>query len=400
VRIAYLCADRGVPVYGTKGASIHVRELCRALRAEGHEVLIVTARADGTPPEGFDVPVHEIPIAHGAASPAVREMRSVRYAADLPRRALPLLRRFGPEVIYERHSLFGTGGAALARALGVPLMLEVNAPLSDEHAAHRGLAMRGTARGLEGAALRAADRIVAVSPWLERWALSRGVEPGRVTVLPNGVDPERFAVADGKRKAVRARLGLDGRPVVGFLGTVKPWHDLPALIRATARLDGAGPAPRLLVVGDGPERERLEGLARAEGVEATFTGAVAHEDVPAHLAALDVAVVPYAGDEGFYFSPLKLTECLAAARPVVAADVGAIAHCVRPGETGALYRPGDVDGLAAAIRVLLADPAGAAALGRAGREHVRRHHTWAGNARTVADLARDARVAEGVAAWR
>jgi glycosyltransferase involved in cell wall biosynthesis len=188
--------------------------------------------------------------------------------------------------------------------------------------------------------------------------------------------------------------------VVGFLGTVKPWHDLPALIRATALLDGDGPAPRLLVVGDGPQRRRLESLARAQGVEATFTGAVPHEDVPAHLAALDVAAVPYAGDDGFYFSPLKLTECLAAARPVVAADVGAIAHCVRPGETGVLYRPGDVEGLAAAIRALLADPARAAALGRAGREHVRRHHTWAGNARTVVDLARDARAADGVAAWR
>jgi glycosyltransferase involved in cell wall biosynthesis len=113
--------------------------------------------------------------------------------------------------------------------------------------------------------------------------------------------------------------------------------------------------------------------------------------VPAQLAAVDVAVAPYGRDDGFYFSPLKLVEYLAAARPVVAADVGQIAHCVRPGETGCLYTPGDVAGLAAAIRGLLEDRARAAELGAAGRAHVRAEHTWAANARIVVDIAEAAR---------
>jgi len=122
-------------------------------------------------------------------------------------------------------------------------------------------------------------------------------------------------------------------------------------------------------------------------VTASLTGAVAHESVPAYLSALDVAVVPYAADENFYFSPLKLVEYLAAGRPVVAADIGDIGHCVRPGETGWLYEPGDGSALAAAIRSVLADPVNAAAVAAAGRAHVCSEHAWEQAALAVVELA-------------
>jgi glycosyltransferase involved in cell wall biosynthesis len=380
VRIAYLSADFGVPVFGDKGASVHVRELSRALHAIGNDVLIITPRADGRRPAGFDVPVHAVP-----AGPAAQERR--RYAPMLHRRALPVLRAFRPDAIYERYSLFATAGTTLARDLGVPHVLEVNAPLADEHAAYRERADADDARRVERRLMRAADRVVAVSPAIERWLLSIGAE--RVTVLPNGVDPDRFRPLDAAGVAVRAALGAERRPVVGFVGSLKPWHDVATLVRALALLDDRRPA--LLVVGAGPGRERLAAEAARCRVEAIFTGALPHQRVPAHLAAFDVAVAPYAADDGFYFSPLKLVEYLAAARPVVAADVGEIRHCVRPGMTGSLYAPGDVAGLAAAIRALLADRRRAAVLGAAGRMHVRADHTWEGNARAVGAIAEAAR---------
>jgi glycosyltransferase involved in cell wall biosynthesis len=390
VRIAYLSADFGVPVFGNKGASVHVRELSRALRALGHEVLILTPRADGDRPGGFDVPVHEVPAGDG---PGGREQRRRRYASVLRGRALPLLREFRPDAIYERYSLFGTAGALLARDLGVPLLLEMNAPLADEHARYRGLADADLARRVERRLMRRASRVIAVSPAIARWLRTVGVDEDRLTVLPNAVDPERFRPLDEARAAVRAALGAEQRPVVGFVGTLKPWHDVTTLVRALALLDPERPG--LLVVGDGPERERLAAEAARARVEATFTGALAHERVPAHLAAVDVAVAPYGHDDGFYFSPLKLVEYLAAARPVAAADVGEIRHCVRPGETGCLYVPGDASGLAAAIRGLLEDRARSAELAAAGRAHVRAQHTWRANARAVTGLAQAAR--EGAA---
>jgi glycosyltransferase involved in cell wall biosynthesis len=405
VRIAYLCCDFGIPVCGTKGASVHVRELSRALHDLGHEVVIVTPRAGGSAPPGFPVPIHELALDGfdeitcellegdpGAGIPVTSEIRAALYASVLRHRALEYLRAFGPDLIYERFSLFGTAGVALARCLRVPHLLEVNAPLSDEQARHRGLQFARTARQLERILLRSADHVIAVSPALAGWVVRAGVEPHRVSVLANGVDVERFEAADRERYLMRARLGLAGRRVVGFVGTLKPWHDTRTLVHAVGLLRRNGVETHLLVVGDGPERGRVEELVRAEGIAeaTTFTGAVPHEHVPAYLAAVDVAAAPYRSSDNFYFSPLKLFEYLAAARPVVAADVGQIAHCVRPGRTGCLYRPGDVPGLARAIAALLRDPLHGAALGAAGREHVRACHSWEGNARCVLELARPA----------
>ncbi|MDP9370186.1 MAG: glycosyltransferase, partial [Chloroflexota bacterium] len=170
-------------------------------------------------------------------------------------------------------------------------------------------------------------------------------------------------------------------------------HGTASLLQAVARLlgdarDGAS-TPHLLIVGEGPERPALEALASDLGIgpSTTFTGAIPHEEVPGYLAAMDIAVAPYDERTDFYFSPLKLFEYMAASRPVVAADIGQIRDCVRHGETGLLYPPGDVVGLADALAVLIDDSQLAATIGRAGQEGVQAHHTWEGNARAVAAVA-------------
>lgn len=402
MRIAYVSTDLGVPVYGRKGASIHVRELTHALQRLGHEVLLLTARAGGDPPAGFDVPVcelapssqetalQELLAADPAAGPAVAaDMRAALIAASFRPRASAVLHEFEPDLIYERYALFGTAGVALARERRLPLVLEVNAPMSEEQAAHRRLAFVETARAVERSVLASADRLVAVSHALGGWLVGMGVEPGRIVVLPNAADPARFEAAESERDAVRAGLGLAEASVVGFLGSLRPWHDTTTLVQATALLRRRGRPAHLLVLGDGPGRERLEHLVRREGVAeaTTFAGAVPHERVPAYLAAVDVAVIPYPRTDSFYFSPLKLFECLASGNPVVAADVGEIGEVVQHGETGLLYPPGDAAGLAGAIESLLDDPGRAASLGASGRAEVRMRHTWEANARVVAGLA-------------
>ena len=404
MRIAYLCADFGIPVFGTKGASIHVRELTAALASLGHDVLVVTPTADGRRPDAFtprverivpdtaDTEIYELLAQDPAAGPsAARETRALLYGGTLRRRGLEVLQRFAPDVIVERYSLLGRSGIDLARRLGVPLVLEVNAPLVDEQAAHRGLAFAETARAVEREVLRAADRLVTVSTALERWLTELGVDPERISVVPNGVDADRFDVGDGVRAVARDELGAADEALVGFVGSLRPWHDVSALIEAIARLRRHGTSVKLVVVGDGPQRGELTEQTSRAGLDAVFTGAVAHEQVPAHLAALDVAVVPYAPSERFYFSPLKLVEYLAAGVPVVAADIGDLGHCVRSGKTGWLYPPGDVDALAEAIRAAIDDGPSARQLGRAGRDHVRAEHTWAANARRVVELAQSSR---------
>ena len=415
MRIAYVSCDRGVPIFGSKGASIHVRELCRALHEAGNDVLIVSPRLGGRRPSGFGPAVVELALDPEdeaacafladdvAAGPgAAREVRSLLYSAGLRHRLESLLRDFGADVVYERYALLATAGVSAARAIGVPHQLEVNAPLSQEQAAHRGLSFVHAAREVERAVLRGADRVIAVSAGVAAWARAQGVARSRISLLPNAVDPGRFAVGTADRSATRANLGIGDTAVIGFLGTLKPWHAVDGLIRATALLVRGGLRVRLLVIGDGPERPRLEVLARAERIEhhVIFVGAVEHDDVPRYLAAVDAAAVTYGAEPAFYFSPLKLFEYLAAARPVVAAAAGDIGCCIRDGVTGLLYPPGDVEALAQALLAVIVDPVRAAHLGEAGRAHVCANHTWEQNAEAVVALAEAAsREQDRVAVW-
>jgi len=402
MRIAYLSTDFGIPVHGAKGAAVHVRELCRALAALGHEVRVYTPRSGGPPPADFGVTVREVPLDAGdaraverlAADPeagpaAAAAVRAMLYAGGLGHRLAAEMEAFRPDCVYERYALFGTAGLALARARGIPLLLEVNAPLADEQAAHRSLAFAAAARAAERELLAGADHVVAVSDAVGAWAEAQGADRSRVTVLPNAVDPARFVLSGAERARLRSRLGVLGRPVIGFVGSLKAWHDVPTLIQAVRLLHRQGVEAHLLVVGDGPERARLDGLVAAAGLagSTTFTGAVPHAEVARWLAAMDLTVAPYGPAAGFYFSPLKLYEYMAAGRPVVAADIGQIRGAVRHGITGLLYPPGDAEALAGAVETLAADPALAAMLGESGRAWVRRHRTWAGNAAQVVALA-------------
>jgi glycosyltransferase involved in cell wall biosynthesis len=401
MRIAYISSDFGIPVYGNKGASIHVRELSAALAAQGHSVEILTCRAGGDAPAGFDIPVHEFPLETperrtigtlqddpDASDALVGEVRAMLFAATFRYRALPWLRDFQPDAIYERYSLLATAGIELARELGVPHILEVNAPLSEEAARHRGIGFARTVRAVEQRILGATDRVIAVSAPLKEWIVGAGVEAERVTVAPNGVNIDRFAGGGGD---LRRRYGIDDRTVVGFVGTLKAWHGTATLIRAIAHLAqerGIERAPYLLIVGDGPQRADLEAMAASEGIAGLtiFTGTAPHDVIPGCIAAMDVAVAPYDASPDFYFSPLKLFEYMAAGRPVVAAGIGQIVECLRDGETGLLYSPGDIAALAQRIGRLVDEPAFARQLGEAARAEAIANRGWERNARIVTGL--------------
>jgi glycosyltransferase involved in cell wall biosynthesis len=395
MRIAYLCSDIGIRVFGTSGASAHLNNTVRALRRGGHAVEIFSVSADAQDARALQDGIRYVPMGGFAAVAAEllekedaglpghlsREWRRLIYSEYCQHALLEPLRAFGPDVIYERYSLFAYGGIELARRLGIPHVLEVNAPLSHEAATHRELVLKRTAETLEREILLGSDALVVVSRALARYARGLGVPCERITVLPNGVDPELFApVVSGAE--VRSRYGIEGHEVLGFVGTLKPWHDLDTLVEALRLLAARRPAVHLLVVGDGPGRSRLQVL---EHDSVTCTGAVSHGDVPRYMAAMDVVVVPYGRDADSYFSPLKLFEAMAMAKPVVGARLGEVAETVVDGESGILYEPGCADDLADKIASVLDAAERGEALGQAARRSVLATHTWDHNAqRTIA----------------
>ncbi len=410
MKILYVCADFGIPILGRKGAAVHVRELVSAFIRAGHSVIVAApVKTKSSWEEPTTLRARLLQIEPGPESAAVveefeaftqslgvsrtlpGELRRILYDRQLARDLKRRFRAEPPDFVYERASLFSTAGAEVAGALGVPLLVEVNAPLALEQAAYRGSELAKLAFAAEGRTLSRADAVLAVSAPLGDYVVSLGAEESRVHVVPNGVDGRVFRPG-ARDPALAARFGLNGGPVLGFVGGLRPWHGVELLPPLLERLVVRHPNTSLLVVGDGPLRSELEHDLRARGVfgNATFTGSLPHEQVAALIRHFDAALAPYPepSDHAFYFSPLKLFEYMACAVPVVAARIGQIAEVVRDGETGLLYPPGELDALAGACERLLADAPLGQRLGRAAAEHVRSRYTWDGNAARVAALAR------------
>ncbi len=392
MHVAYLCADRGVPVDGTKGASIHVRAVAQALAGRGHRVTVLAACC-GRPPAGFTPELVEFgydrtlkrlkaAVAEAGEPQLGREVYALGLNARLAEALEAVDRRRPVEAVYERYSLWSWAGLRFARRRGVPLLLEVNAPLVAEQARWRHLELTPVARALEGQLMVEADAVVVPSEELAEWVRREMGRERPTRVLPNGFDEALFS----RPRVLPAAAGMArrGRFVVAFVGSLKPWHGVGPLLEAFERLRSRVPAAHLLVVGDGPLRPAVEAARRRLGAEAiTLAGAVDHHEVPGWLALADVGVAPYPLLERFYFSPLKVVEYQAAGLPVVASRVGQLERLVTDGETGRLVEPGDAAALAAALAELARQPELRRRLGERARRRAFRSSGWR---RTAAEI--------------
>ncbi len=381
MRIAYICADLGIPVFGRKGCSIHVQEVVRALLARDARVELFTTRPEGQPPPGLEAcHLHALP---GPPPGNAAEREQAALAANAA--VLKTLEEAGPfDMVYERYSLWSTAGIDYARARGIPALLEVNAPLIEEQATHRQLHDRAGAWRVAARVFAGATALLAVSHEVAAYLRGFAGTEGRVHLVPNGVDPVRFP-----EPLAPALPGPPGSFTVGFLGTLKPWHGLATLVEAFARLRQVHPESRLLIVGDGPERERLEDDLTHRGLRdaAFLSGGADPTMVPGLLASMDVAVAPYPALKRFYFSPLKVYEYMAAGRAVVASRIGQLAELIEHGRTGLLYPAGDAAALAEALAGLQREPGLRGRLGHAARNYVLRHCTWDAVAGRILGLA-------------
>ena len=372
MRVAYVCMDPGIPVWGNKGCSIHVQGILRALSRKAIDVDLIALRCGGTCPHGLQsVALHivngELPKERGEREQALCQLN------ENVRQLLGRLSRF--DFIYERYALFSYAGVEFARSHGIPGLLEVNAPLVAEQELYRVLVDRGSAIEAMQRAFCAATTVLAVSDEMAAHVCNHGVIDDRIRVLPNAVDPEEFS-----RHPQVSTAASEGTFTIGFVGSLKPWHGVAQLISAYARLWDHGREWRLVIAGDGPERIRLDAQVAAlpTRIASTieFLGMVSHAEIPCTLATMNAAAVPCPSASDTYFSPIKLFEYMAAGLPVVAARYGQIPSLIQNGVTGLLYDPGDDLQLTNALLHLRANPRLAAKMGEQARREVFAHHTW------------------------
>jgi glycosyltransferase involved in cell wall biosynthesis len=377
MRILYVATDQTVP--GTLGGSVHVQSVAEGLAALGHDVQVLVQK-------GGDWPA-------GPAAPA----GSVRWTAMSPPFGRAELRwtRAGAvtgiglamraDVVIERYYNFGGEGVLAARRLGVPAVLEVNAPIVD----------------YPGSPKARLDRALLFEPmrrWRERMcrATDLFVTP-QASILPESVPAARVLEVEWGADTARFHPGATGplpftrdpqRILCVFAGAFRAWHGVAHFAEALARLHAAGDTRFSAVfIGDGPERARVHAIAGAvPGV--TFTGAIPHAQLPACLAAADIGVAPFDPPAhgplalGFYWSPLKIFEYMAAGLPVVAPGLPRLRALVEHDHEGVLYDPAAPAGIDAAL-VSLASASRRQAMGRAARDRAVRDYGWDAHCRAL-----------------
>jgi len=302
-----------------------------------------------------------------------------------------LLKTYVPDVIVCRQEIFHFAPIWIAKVYDIPCLLEVNsirsleAPLADAKTRVSFITRRA-----ERWAIRNSDGVFSVSRPIKDY-VDRYTDANRSHVIPNGVDADEFDPQKHDRNLVKRELGLDGKTVLGYVGSYKTWHGLDIAVDVVELLGKTDSRYHLLLIGNGEVYGTIasEILRRRLSDRVTQLPYLAHEDVARHLAAFDYALMTYPDMEGFYFSPLKMFEYLAMGIPVIATNVGQIGEIIRNGETGVLVHPPTAENFARALVDVDSDPVQVKAMRRDCRELALGQYSWAENARQVLNVCQD-----------
>ncbi|MCK9991778.1 MAG: hypothetical protein Dbin4_00298 [Alphaproteobacteria bacterium] len=367
------------------GQAVHMDEMIDALRALGHEVILVGPARGGQESE-FGSDAGLIATLKRLLPRAIYELLEACYSIPAFFRLYLAFNRHRPDFVYERYNLFMFAGVWLKQLTGAMLVLEVNGPIYEERSQHDGLSMQKFAAWAQGMVWRKVDYVLPVTEVLAGYVRRYGVPGARIQVIPNGINPVRFAEGQVKQN-IKAKYGLDRRLVLGFTGFIRGWNALDQVIQFIARDNGQHDL-HLLVVGDGPARQDLTRLAEARGIadRLTITGVVARDDVADYVAAFDIALIPGVTE---YASPLKLFEYMYLGRAIVAPDMDNIREILCDGESAVLFSPDaeKKDALASAILRLCTDKNLRGIISRGARTAIEtRGFTWSRNAMRVLDI--------------
>jgi glycosyltransferase involved in cell wall biosynthesis len=385
---------------GRSSQAMHIRSLVEALKADGHEVTVVSPPGVDPLKSAGSMPfLRKEDRAHGLqrvwkyvsceCPQFVFEVLELLYNLSLPFRLLPILWRQPDAVLYERHAYFMFMGVLLAKWFKRPVVLEVNELAGFTRA--RGLTMERLARTIDAWVFSRADHILCVSRVLADEARQRGASRECVHVLPNAIDPNRFR-SPRPEPSIRTGLGLERSIVIGHVGLFYRWDRLDVLIEVVKSIRDRHPEIKVLLVGDGPEMENLKCTTFRSGMESAviFSGPVPRDDVPAYIDAMDICVLP---DSNAFGSPIALFEFMAMGKPCVVPDLGPMRDVIDDHVTGIIFPHADYTAFEKALLRLIVDPVLRNQVGARAKQTVFERHTWAANARFVVQLARGERSA-------
>ncbi|WP_225753519.1 glycosyltransferase [Actinotalea sp. Marseille-Q4924] len=369
------------------GQNVHVAALAGELAARGHDVSVYTRRDDADLPERVTMPGGVV-VVHVPAGPAdhVPKDDLLPWMADFGRWLAADWERHGiPDVVHAHFWMSGLAALQAARAMPRPVpVVQTFHALGSVKRRHQGAADTSPSGRVETEATlgRSVDLVIATCTDEVAELRRLGIPAERVTVVPCGVDRDRFLPADPRHGRRVDPADADGAAAARFrllcLGRLVERKGVGTAVEALAALPDAelviAGGPSAEEVDQDPEARRLAALADELGVRdrVRFVGSVARDEVPALIRSADV-VVATPWYEPFGIVPLEAAAC---GRPLVGSAVGGLLDSVQHGVTGLLVPPRDPGALAQAVRGLLDDPAARQRMGAAARRRVVELFGW------------------------
>ncbi|MFZ4784682.1 MAG: glycosyltransferase family 4 protein [Flavobacteriales bacterium] len=342
MKILYVCTHPHINIAEHSGPGTHVREVIEALRNEGQEVSIYAAGGDqiGT----------NLPQASNRAKSSLRkwiprfiweslkEFQLLRHNRRMIAVLQEVIQREQPDMVYERAYYLQTACSILCHRMGIKHIIEINAPYPEEKKAMQGAGcFHFLSKRSERQQVELSSKVIVVSSALKNYLQKKNqVDATKIEVIPNAVRHDF-----GKNRnalSVQSKWNIrEGDFVIGFVGSIFPYHGVDRLIAAFASLQNhtQWPKLKLLIVGNGEILPQLKNMSDSLGLSdrVVFTDKVPHDEVASYIECMHVAVMPHSN---WYGSPVKIFEYAALKKMVIAPNNVPVRDVMVDGEDGLL----------------------------------------------------------------
>ncbi|WP_288872470.1 glycosyltransferase family 4 protein [uncultured Corynebacterium sp.] len=386
--------------YRSNGFCSRSFENLRAETMSGYKPLVITepgfpAKAEWNGSQSDEIEgIQHLRLLPGAEA-VTKRLPADEFNQLFAELGMAIAQKYRPSVIHASSGRrgFETAKSALAisRATGIPLVYEIRSFFEGTWTSNIEIESKSEIFEkrlvAEKECAEHADKVITISKTMRDELISWGVDPGKISIAPNGVDVSRFTPGD-KNPALQKKLGLEGKITIGYVSNFDHARESQeTLVRATKRLLDEGFSVNCLLVGGGARQEPLKKLSEELGIadNVVFTGLVKHEDIVDYYRLIDVFVVPRRAERAANLvTPLKPFEAMACGIPVIVSDLPALREIVESPSRGQYFKERDDRDLALVLKQLISDPEERARLARAGREWVVENRQWSRNGEVYA----------------
>lgn len=377
--------DHSIPLHS--GYTFRTLSILKQQRALGWETFHVTSPKQGVYDKAEETVDDEWLFYRTPQKNWMNQLPALNQLAvinNLTKRLQAVAEKVRPDILHAHSpALNALAALRVGKRLGIPVVYEIRAFWEDAAVDHGtsaewGLRYRLT-RAMESYALKHVDAVTTICEGLRRDILERGIPAEKVTVIPNAVNIENFSVGEAADQQLAKDLNIEGKVVLGFIGSFYAYEGLDILLKALPEMLRANADIRLLLVGGGPQEQQLKALAVQLNItdKIIFTGRVPHDQVQRYYNLTDVLVYPRLRMRlTDLVTPLKPLEAMAQGRLLAASDVGGHLELIEDGKTGILFQADNPEALAVKVLGLIDTPERWPALRAAAREFVETERNW------------------------